>query len=75
MVSMFTHRGRVTHIFVRKITIIGSNSGLSPGRHQAIIWTNARILLIEPLGTGFSEILIEIYTCLFKKIDLKLWSG
>ena len=29
---------------------------------QAIIWNNAGILLIEPLGTNFSEILIEIYT-------------
>ena len=34
----------------------------SPKRHQAIIWTNAGILLIGPLGTNFSEILIEIQT-------------
>ena len=31
------------------------------GRRQAIIWTNAGILLIGPLGTNFSEILIEIH--------------
>ena len=37
---------------------IGSDNGLSPGRRQAIIWTNVGILLIEPLGTNFSEILI-----------------
>ena len=37
--------------------IIGSDNGLSPGRHQAIIWTNTGILLIRPLGTNFSEIL------------------
>ena len=37
------------------------NNGLSPGRRQTIIWTNARILLIRPLGTNFNEILIEIY--------------
>ena len=43
-----------------KLSIIGSDNGLSPGRRQAIIWTNAGILLIEPLGTNFSEILIEI---------------
>ena len=45
-----------------KLTIIGSDNGLSPGRRQAIIWTNAGtcILLIGPLGTNFSEILIEI---------------
>ena len=38
----------------------GSDNGLSPGWRQAIIWTNAGILLIGPLGTNFSEILIEI---------------
>ena len=41
---------------------IGSDNGLLPGRHQAIIWTNARILLIGPLGTNLSEILIGIDT-------------
>ena len=44
--SMLTHWGRVTHICVGEITIIGSDNGLSPGRCQAIIWTNAGILLI-----------------------------
>ena len=29
---------------------IGSNNGLSPGRRQAIILTNAGILLMGPLG-------------------------
>ena len=61
------HWGRVTHICVSKLTIIGSNNGLSPGRCQAIIWTNAGILLIGPLGRDFSEILIEIYTFSLKK--------
>ena len=55
-----THWGRVTHICVNKLTMIGSDNGLSPGRRQAIIWTNAGILLIGPLGTNFSKILIEI---------------
>ena len=41
-----THWGRMLHIYVSKLTIIGSDDGLSPGRHQAIIWTNAGILLI-----------------------------
>ena len=27
---------------------------------QAIFWTNAGVLLVGPLGTNFSEILIEI---------------
>ena len=46
--SMLTHWDRVTHICVGKLTIIGSDNGLSPGRRQAIIWTNAGILLIGP---------------------------
>ena len=29
-------------------TNIASDSGLSPIQHQAIIWTNAAILLIRP---------------------------
>ena len=55
-----THWGRVMHICVNKLTIIGSDNGLLPGRRQAIIWTNNGILLTGPLGTNFSEILIEI---------------
>ena len=62
-----THWGRVTHVCVSKLTIIGSNNGLSPGRSQAIIWTNAGILLIRTLGTNFSEMLSEILTVLSKK--------
>ena len=70
-----THWGRVTHICVGKTTIIGLDNGLSPGRRQAIIWTNAGILSIGPLGTNFSEFLVEIYTFSFKKIHLKVSSG
>ena len=40
-----THWGRVTHICVGNLTIIGPDNGLSPDRRQAIIWTNAGILL------------------------------
>ena len=72
---ILTHWGRVTHICVTKLTIIGSDNGLSPGRRQAIIWTNAEILLIEPPGTSFSEILIEIHTISFKKMQLKMLSA
>ena len=71
IVAALTHWGRVTHICVGKSTIIGSDNGLSPGRRQAIIWTNAGILLIEPLGTNFSEILIGIQIFSFKKMCLK----
>ena len=42
-------RGRVTHICVGKLTIIGSDKGLSPGRRQAIIQTNDGILLFVNL--------------------------
>ena len=66
-----TYWGRVTHICVDKTTIIGSDNGLSPGRRQAIIWTSAGILLIGPLGTNVSEILIEIHIFSFKKMQLK----
>ena len=63
------------YIRVNKIIIIGSDNGLSPGRRQAIIWTNAGILLIWPLGTNFNEILIEIDIFSFKKMHLKILSG
>ena len=70
-----THWGWVTHIRVGKPTIIGSDNGLSLERRQAIIWTNAGILLIGPLGTNFSEILIKIQTFASKKIRLKMSSA
>ena len=57
----FDHWGRVTHICVGELTTIDIDNGLLPGRRQAIIWTNAGILLIGPLGINFSEILIEIH--------------
>ena len=60
---------------LKKLTIIGSDNGLSPGRRQAIIWSNAGILLIGPLRTNFSEILIEINTFSFKKMHSKLLSA
>ena len=56
---ILTHWGWVMHTCIGNLTIIGSHNGLSPGRHQVIIWTNANILLIGPLGTNFSEILIQ----------------
>ena len=70
-----THWGRVTHICVGNLTIIGSDNGLTPGRRQAIIWTSAGILLIGPKGINFSEILIEILAFSFKKIHLKMSAG
>ena len=73
--KILTHWGRTTHICVSKLTIIGSDNGLSPGRRQAIIWINARILLIEPLGINFSEMLTQIDTFSLKKMHLKMSLG
>ena len=64
---LLTHWGQVMHICVGKLTIIGSDNGLSPGRCQAIMWTNAGILLIRSLRTNFSEILREIHSFSLKK--------
>ena len=73
--SLLTHWGWVTHICVSELTIIGSDSGLSPGRHQAIIWTNAGIVLIRTSGTNFSEILGKTHSFSFKKMHLKMSSA
>ena len=75
VIIYLTHWGRGKHTCVDKLIIIGSDNGLSPWRRQAIIWTNAGILLIEPLGTNFGDILIEIYTLSFEKIHLKMSTG
>ena len=73
--SFKTHSSRVTHICVDKLTIIGLENGLSPGRRQAIIWTSAPILLIGPLWINFSEILIRMWIFSFKKMHLKMSSA
>ena len=68
----WTHWGQMTHICVSKLSIIGSDNGLSSGRPQAILWTNAGILLIGSLGTNFSEIFSEILTFSLKKSHLNI---
>ena len=70
-----THLGRVTHICIGNLIIIASDNGLSADQCQAIIWTNAGIFLIRPLGTNFSEILIEILIFSFMKMHLKVSSA
>ena len=65
----------MTHICVDNLTIVGLDNGLSPGRRQAIIWTNGGILLIEPFGTNFSEFLIGIIKFSVKKMHLWMSSG
>ena len=70
-----THWGRLTHICVNKLTVIDSDNSFSPGRCQAIILTNAWMLWTGPIGIYFSEILIEMYTFLLKKMHFKMSSG
>ena len=43
----WAHWGWVTHMNVNNLTIVDSDDGVSPGRRQAIIWTNAGMLLSE----------------------------
>ena len=74
VLNPLTHWGRVTHICVSDLTSIGSRNGLSPGRRQAIIRTNAGVLLIRPLGTNFSKISIEILIFSFKEMRLNVSS-
>ena len=52
-----------------------SANGLSPVPRQAIIWTNAGILSIEPLGTNFCESLDRVQQFPFEKTNLKLSSA
>ena len=48
-----------------------NSSPLVPIRHQAIMWTNAGILLIGPLGTNSSQISIEMDIFSLKKNALE----
>ena len=70
-----THWGRMTHICVSKLTIIGSDNGLSPDRRQAIFSTHDGVLLVGPLGTYFSEIFIVILIFSFIKMCSKVSSA
>ena len=55
-------------ICINELTIIASDNGFSPGRHQA----NAGILLIQTLGTNCVEILSDIHIFSFRKMHLKM---
>ena len=72
---LLTHWGRETHICVGDPIIIGSDNGLSPDRRQAINLTNDIILLIVPLRTNFSEIVIEVQTFSFNIMRSKVSSA
>ena len=70
-----THWARLTHICVSKLTIIGSDNGMSPDRRQAIIRTNAGILLIRTTGTNVNEILCEDRTFSLEEMRVKISYG
>ena len=55
--------------------IIDLYNGLSLAQHQANIWTNDNSLLIGPLRTNSSEIVIEIKLISFKKMHLEMSSA
>ena len=63
------------HIYasVNRVSI-GSDNGLSPTRHQAIIQTSADLLPIGPTGTNFSDILIKMEKFSFTTMHLNLSS-
>ena len=70
----------MTHICAGNLTITGSDNGLSPGRRQAMIWTNAGILSIGPLGTNFCfhsdmKFQSEFKHFSFKKMHFKVSSA
>ena len=75
LTTQLTHWGRVTHICVGKLIIIGSDNGLSPDRRQASIWTNAGLLSIGRLRIYFSENLIKIQHFSLKKLHVKVSSA
>ena len=58
----------MTHICIGNLFISRSDIGLLP----ELIWTNAVISLIGPLGTNVSDILIEINYLSLKKVHLKM---
>ena len=67
--EVLTHWGRMTHKYISNLTTIGSDNGLSPGRRQANIRTNAGILWVPTLGRKFSGCLSKIFhsrKCIWK---------
>ena len=60
------------YICASKLTIIGTDNDLSLGRRQAIIWTNAGILLTRNFRTDVSESLSKIHTFSFTQMSLDI---
>ena len=64
-----THLGRVTHIYVGNLTVIGSDNGFLPGGPQAIFWPNAWISITGHLETNVSSFIIKIHEQAHLKIS------
>ena len=62
----------MTHICVGNLTIIGSDNGLSPGRRQAIIWTNAGLLSIGTFWKFNQNSYIFIHENAFESVVWKM---
>ena len=75
--NVLTRWGRMTHICVSELTIIGSYNGLSPGWRQAIIWNNAGLLWIEPLEKASVKFQSEFKHFHSRKCTwtCRLWNG
>ena len=50
-------------ICISKLNIIGSDNGLSPGRHQAITWTNVDLTSKPCMCVGISGIHLRAIEC------------
>ena len=73
-VAKFLYASLPLHQWVRvaiyasvNLAIIGLDNGLSPVLLQTMIWTNAGLLVIRPMGTHFREAWIQIQSYLFPK--------
>ena len=55
-----------------KYTITSSDNGLAPDRRQAVIWTNAGLVVAWLLGTYFSKIITWIQTFSYINMQLKM---
>ena len=61
-----THTRSAAYASVNQVGT-GSDKGLSSGRRQAIIYSNAGLLLIGSLGSNLSELLIKIQNFILQK--------
>ena len=57
---------------MRQETIIGSDNGLSPGRHQAIVWTNVGIYLIQGNTSAHGQWIIYMYLYIYIDREMKM---